>query len=109
MKPTRITVCRPALSSFLSTNDCPHWQVFYDERLLGRETSGPTELYRLGAEVGSRDWIEHGCHGQYKHDYIIFFLFLPHLALTPSIAKMVLKHRLKLFKKMEGDSSLTEN
>lgn len=38
------------------------------------------------------------------------FCFLPHLAPTPSIAKMVLKHRLKLLNKMEGSSSsLTEN
>lgn len=52
MKPTSLTVCRLALSSFLITTDCPHRQVFYDERLLGRETSGPTKLYRFGAEVG---------------------------------------------------------
>lgn len=38
-----------------------------------------------------------------------FFLFVPHLAPAPSIAKMVLKHRLKVLNKMEGDSSLTEN
>lgn len=38
------------------------------------------------------------------------FCFLPHLAPNPSIAKMVLKHRLKLLNKMEGSSSsLTEN
>ena len=43
-----------------------------------------------------------------KNDYIIVFLFLPHLAPTPSIAKMVLKRWLKLLNKMEGDSSLTE-
>lgn len=38
------------------------------------------------------------------------FCFLPHLAPAASIAKMVLKHRLKLLNKMEGSSSsFTEN
>lgn len=40
------------------------WQVCYDERLLDGEACGPTELYRPGAEVGSRDRVQHCCHGQ---------------------------------------------
>ena len=39
---------------------------------------------------------------------ILWSLFFPHLAPTPSTAKMVLKRWLKLLNKMEGDSSLTE-
>lgn len=52
-------------------------QVLYDDRLLDGAACGPTELYRPGTEVGSRDWIQHRCHGQYlKINYANVSLYI---------------------------------